>query len=369
MNPDHPILEAVMMLGGGCLPIGLMVYLVQKIRDDYEKTHRVVLSERAHARKMRFRGAFWPAMLILAGLCLLTIPWIARPGRNPPQGGPPPLIPVLLLALVCFAAAPKVWLTYRWKRLAGPVKPKPKLAGASLPSPTTPRWVWFVVLIVFGSCLYFLAPKRAFKGDPQPQPAPSGWLCLGAIGFVVAVIAIQWMRQRDPVWNRIYRRALDGDLAGAIAELHHEILDQGPTANRINGLVVLLHQNKDHPAAVEWARKGLALAPDNDALRSNFALALVESGQAAEAEPIFAEMAARDNANLVYITNYAHTLTKLGRYDEAQGQLQAAEARLATILLATRGYKPQIRGIIAELRVKIAEARGLKDASELFPEL
>lgn len=371
MNPDHPILVAILLLGSGAMPIGLVVILVQMFRDDYEKTRRVVLSERAHSRKMRFRGWFGPAILLVTGSFFLAILWVARPGRNPPKAGSPPLIILLLFALACFAAAPKVWLTYRRKRLAGPIKPKP--AGASRPSPSIPPWVWVVVIGIFSVALYTMAPRKKPNPGNDPPPVSTGWLCLGPVAvvlFIAVPIAIQRRRYHDPVVERTHRRALDGDVEGAIAELHHEILDRGPTANRINGLVLLLFQNKDFPAAVEWARKGMALAPNRIDLRANFALALIETGQAAEAEAIYAEMIAQDDSQYIYFLNLASALVALGRLDEAENRLQVAEEKLrATRYLTTKDVKAPVREAIAIVRVKIAEARGLKDATGLFPEL
>ena len=279
------------------------------------------------------------------------------------------MIPVLLCALGCFAAAPKVWLTYRWKRLAGPVTQNPP----PLPTPkaATPRWVWLLVVVIFGACLYSLNEGQKPKGQPEPAKSTKLWLAMACLGSVVLIVLGTLLaRNRDPVSKRAYRRGLDGDVAGAIDELHREILDQGPTGDRINTLVVLMLKHEDYQAATEWARKGLALAPDLDFLRSNFALALLKTGQAAEAQAVYAELASRENAHFVFALNHADALTQLGRLDEAENQLQVAEAKLrGTFYVGGRGTRAQVRTSIAEGRAKIAAARGAKDATGLFPDL
>jgi hypothetical protein len=353
---------------------GLVTLLVQMVRDDREKTRRVVLSPVVHERRMRFRGRFWPAVLVLSVSFVPAFPWIGPPNGN----GAPKTSPMRFLAIwaaASVAGALYVRRHYRRKELDGPGKPAAPASGP-VSNPIRTR-TWVAILFVTGLAVYVLAPEERARPAGRPRarrPALAGWICLGSIGIVVAyvaaVIGIRWLRYRDPVLDRINRRAREGDVDGAIAELHHEILDRGPTANRINALVVLLVQNKDHPAAAEWARKGLALAPDRVDLRSNFALALLESGQASEAEAIYAEMIARNATQPVYFLNHASALVALGRLDEAESQLRLAEQKLdSTYYLTTQDVKGPFREAIATVRAKIVEARGAKDPTGLFPDL
>ncbi len=94
----------------------------------------------------------------------------------------------------------------------------------------TPAWIWLVLLGGFALIFWQFTPKRP---GPQPPHAPTSWIwILVFIGvpivFILAVVALQFIRNFDPGIRLAEKRAAEGDLDGAIADLRELIEERGP---------------------------------------------------------------------------------------------------------------------------------------------
>ena len=80
--------------------------------------------------------------------------------------------------------------------------------------------MWLLLISTLGLIFYKFVPKHE---GPNPPPAPTfrTWLLLSVVVVVVWVLAfaIQFFRIFDPGVRRANKRALAGDLDGAIADL------------------------------------------------------------------------------------------------------------------------------------------------------
>ena len=99
-----------------------------------------------------------------------------------------------------------------------------------------------------------------------------------------------------------------------------------PTANRLNGLGMLLLRREDWAGAHERFRQAVALDSKRPDLRNNAAVALVELGRGVEAEPIFSGLAEAFPRDPIILQNHARSLIAVGRLDEAEARLDQAEA-------------------------------------------
>jgi hypothetical protein len=106
----------------------------------------------------------------------------------------------------------------------------------------TPAWLWLVLIAGFALIFWQFVPKR--PGQPPPQ-APTSMIWVVAVVaapfvFILAMVAFQFIRNFDPGVRRAQKRAAEGDLEGAIAELREQIEEKGPTQNRVNALGIFL---------------------------------------------------------------------------------------------------------------------------------
>ena len=149
----------------------------------------------------------------------------------------------------------------------------------------------------------------------------------------------QFFRLFDPCVRRANKRAQEGDLDGAIADLREQIEDKGPTQTRVNVLGLLLLRCERWAEAAALFRKaeeigklkgvcranlGLALLS-----RANLGLALLKGGKPEEALPVLEE-AARVGPQVPVMRcliglHSALALAELSRWDEADEQFRVAE--------------------------------------------
>jgi Tetratricopeptide repeat len=195
--------------------------------------------------------------------------------------------------------------------------------------PATPPWLWLLLLGGFGLIFYQFVPKH--KG-PNPPPAPTSlpWLLLSVIALVVWVLAfaIRFFSGFDPGVRRANKRALAGDLDGAIEDLRERIEDKGPTQVRANALGLLLMQRERWAEAAAVFRKAEAMGRSKGVCQANLGLALLKGGKPAEALPVLQE-ALHTGPQLPVMTclvslHACLALAELGRWDEAHEQFQVA---------------------------------------------
>ena len=196
----------------------------------------------------------------------------------------------------------------------------------------TPAWMWLLLLGGFALIFWLYVPKRP---GPQPPRAPTSsiWVLvfIGVpIVFVLAVVAWQLIRNFDPGIRRAEKRAAEGDLDGAIADLREQIEEKGPKQNRANALGILLMRREHYDEAVAMFRKANAIGEsDNAACRANLGLALLKGGKPDQAIAVLEE-AARTSSQvpvLICVINLhmALALAELRRWDEADETFRRAE--------------------------------------------
>jgi tetratricopeptide (TPR) repeat protein len=151
-----------------------------------------------------------------------------------------------------------------------------------------------------------------------------------AVVIILAALAFQLLRSFDRGIRRAEKRARDGDLDGAIADLSQQIEENGPTPNRVNALGILLMRRERWDDAAAMFRKGDQIGGFNKGIcRANLGLALLKGGKPAEAIPVLQD-AARIGPQVPIITcmvslHMALALAELNRWDEAHEHLQRAD--------------------------------------------
>ena len=119
--------------------------------------------------------------------------------------------------------------------------PGPKRWGRRMSSDTTkdgqqaaertavPAWLWLLFIGGFALVFWQFVPKH--KGpDPPPAPISRIWVLAPAgmvIVVVLALVAVPLIRSFDPGVRRAEKRAREGDLDGAIADLRDQIEEKG----------------------------------------------------------------------------------------------------------------------------------------------
>jgi tetratricopeptide (TPR) repeat protein len=202
----------------------------------------------------------------------------------------------------------------------------------------------------FGLIFWQYVPRR---GGPNPPPAPAHvplmWVALPIVAVfigVVALLAVQWFRNFDPGVRRAEKRASEGDLDGAIAELREQIEEKGSTQIRVNALGILLMRRERWDEAAAMFRKGEQLGESSKGIcRANLGLALLKSGKAAEAIPVLQE-AARIGPqgpplNCIINLHLSLALADLNRWEEAEERFRAAEG-------AARSLRKSQRDVLTE---------------------
>jgi hypothetical protein len=198
--------------------------------------------------------------------------------------------------------------------------------------PTTPAWIWLLLIGGFALIFWQFVPKHP-GAKPAPAPESPGLVLLIVavpIIVIVTVFAVQFLRNFDPGIRRADKRAAEGDLEGAIADLREQIEEKGPKQNRVNALGILLMRGERWDEAAAMFRKADAMGESkNGACRANLGLALLKGGKAAEAIPVLEE-AARIGPpaavlNCVIDLHMALALADLKRWGEAEERFRRAE--------------------------------------------
>ncbi len=197
-----------------------------------------------------------------------------------------------------------------------------------------PAWVWLLLIVGFAVVFWQFVPKRELPNPPNPRPSLISpiWL-LGFYGVLIvvllAVYAVALLRNFDPGVRRAEKRAREGDLDGAIADLRAQIEKKGPTQLRVNALGVLLLRRERWDDAAAMFRQAEEIGKLKGVYRANLGLALLKGGKPAEALPVL-EDAARIRPQLPVVTclvslHIALALAELDRWDEAHEQFRRAE--------------------------------------------
>jgi hypothetical protein len=202
--------------------------------------------------------------------------------------------------------------------------------------PRTPAWLWLLLIAGFGLIFWRFVPNNAGPNrPPAPQPLyPPIWasICVAVVGFsVLALVAWQWLRSLDPGVRRAEKRANEGDLDGAIADLREHIEEKGPTQTRLNALGTLLMRRDQWDEAAALFRKGEQMGELHKGIcRANLGLALLKGGKPTEAISVLQD-AARfgpqiSALNCIVNLHMCLALAELNRWDEALEQFRGAEA-------------------------------------------
>jgi len=116
-----------------------------------------------------------------------------------------------------------------------------------------------------------------------------------------------------------------GRIAAAIRE-HERLLEARPEDARVlNNLASLYHRSGD-PRALELARKAYRLAPEEAAVLDTLGWILVSRGDPEGALPLLRQAHARAASRPEVRYHLGVTLSRLGRLEEAKGELEAALA-------------------------------------------
>jgi tetratricopeptide (TPR) repeat protein len=211
--------------------------------------------------------------------------------------------------------------------------------------PRTPLWLWLLLIGGFGLIFWLYVPNRA---GPNPPPAavdpPLIWVSILVPVVVIGILsslAVQWLRRFDPVVQSAEKRASEGDLDGAIAELREHIEEKGSTQTRVNALGILLMRRERWEEAAAMFRKGEQIGEFNKGIcRANLGLALFKAGKPAEAIPVLQE-AARIGPQVLPLTciidlHLSLALAELNRWDEAEEQFRRAEGAAPRLRKAQR---------------------------------
>jgi tetratricopeptide (TPR) repeat protein len=148
---------------------------------------------------------------------------------------------------------------------------------------------------------------------------------------MLALLAWQRFRNLDPGVRRAEKRASEGDLDGAIADLSEHIEEKGPTQTRVNALGILLMRRERWDEAAAMFRKGEQIGEFNKGIcRANLGLALLKGGKPAEAIPVLQDAARigpqRPALTCIIKLHISLALIELNRWDEAEKQFRRAEA-------------------------------------------
>jgi tetratricopeptide (TPR) repeat protein len=216
--------------------------------------------------------------------------------------------------------------------------------------PATPAWLWLLLIAGFGLIFWRFVPKRAGPNrPPAPVSLPPFWasIVVGVVGIgILALLAWQWLRSLDPAVRRAEKRANEGDLDGAIAELREHIEEKGPTQIRLNALGILLMRREQWDEAATVFRDAEQIGEGNKGIcRANLGLALLKSGKPAEAIPVLQD-AARIGPQVSPLTCIVNlhmclALAELNRWDEAEEQFRGAEG-------AARGLRKAQSDVLKE---------------------
>ena len=215
----------------------------------------------------------------------------------------------------------------------------------------TPAWLWLLLLGGFGLIFWQYAPKRD-RPNPPP-PAPVSWVSVAVVPAATIIVigslgAWLYFRSFDPGVRRAEKRAQEGDLDGAIADLREQIEEKGPTQIRVNALGILLMRRERWDEAAIIFRKAEQIGkPAQGVCQANLGLALLKGGKPADAFRVLAEAASigpqSPPLTCILSMHMSLALAELGRWDEAEEQFRRAEE-------AARGLrKTQLAALAGDL--------------------
>ncbi|MFT4114368.1 tetratricopeptide repeat protein [Silvibacterium sp.] len=190
--------------------------------------------------------------------------------------------------------------------------------------------------------LALLAPAclRA-QSQPQPQTAPA---------------ANREATQATAAFRAGYAAAAKGNLAAARTHFERAVhlapqVEEGHSA--LGAILVQLH---DYPAAIAELNQALALKPADSAALANLALAYANSGDAAHAAPLFAQLAAQPQPLAPDL------LAAWGRIEAASGERAAAQRHLEQAVAAD----PQNAQFADDLGSLYAQQQNWQAAAQSF---
>jgi tetratricopeptide (TPR) repeat protein len=249
-----------------------------------------------------------------------------------------------------------IHLAYRRHHQFGSARPT---AAAAV---TSPGWLRAMMIVVFLAIFTSFDPLGRRGGVPPTVGQIVAWGMVSFVAMMALQIAIlvvyAYATRYDRLSAQAHKRAREGDLDGAILELQGDVEARPPTANRLNGLGLLLLRREDWETAHERFRQALDLEPKRPEFRNNLALSLIELGRASEAEPMLSALAETFPRDPVIVQNHARGLIALGRLDEAEARLIQAEAAMARGgPYRNKGLREEIRKALAKNRVRLSEAR------------
>ncbi len=192
-------------------------------------------------------------------------------------------------------------------------------------------WLVLLLFLGFGWLCWYFAPKR--EGPNRPlSPSTQLWLLVPFIALFVCwmlAYASQYFRTNDVGVRRANKRALAGDLDGAIEDLREQIEHKEPTLLRANALGLLLMQAERWAEAAAFYRKAEEFGIPKIACQANLGLALLNSGNPEEALRILQgalHIAPQVPVMTCFVSlNTCLALSELGRWDEAHEQFRVAE--------------------------------------------
>jgi tetratricopeptide (TPR) repeat protein len=207
--------------------------------------------------------------------------------------------------------------------------------------PATPLWLWLLLILGLALIFWQYVPKRE-RPNPRPAPTSSAAVLVLVVGLLVVLglVAFKLLRNFDPGVRRAQKRALAGDLDGAIEDLREQIEDKGPTQSRVNALGILLLGCERWAEAAAFFRKAEAIGEFKGVCQANLGLALLKGGKPSEALPVLQEAAyicpRNPTMTCVIGLHTALALAELSRWEEAHEQFRVAEAAAGGLRKADR---------------------------------
>ena len=181
----------------------------------------------------------------------------------------------------------------------------------------------------------YLLVVRPEGAGPNPPPAAISWIWWPIFAGVVVIVvralaAFPFLRNFDRGVRRAEKRAQEGDLDGAIADLREQIEEKGLTQIRVNTLGILLLRRERWDEAAAMFRKAEQIGKSNKGVcRANLGLALLKGGKPAEAIPVLQDAASMGPHALpltcIVNLHMSLALAELRRWDEAEEQFRCAE--------------------------------------------
>jgi hypothetical protein len=217
-----------------------------------------------------------------------------------------------------------MFLLNTWKSKADAKRGiKPKAANAP-----TPAWVWVFLIAVVATITYLIKPSNPKGPMAPPAPGVGGvtlWTILLPLILFVGLIAIAYLKGRDPLVGRALKRSRERDREGAI-EMLREGIDSGrATGIRLNNLGVLYSESGDHAGALKRFQDAEKLEARQPVFLLNQVDSLRRLGRPTEAADLLEEV---HGGRVIEFYRDYHTcliLADLGHFAEAREALARAE--------------------------------------------